>query len=137
MACMLQAAAVWHMCPHTTKSLRYLCVLILRKASLLLLQAAAVWYVGAHTTIYVSSYYYICVLILPHIYSSMSTHILHMCPHCSYYYICVATNYCTAICVYMVYMCPTALCRIYSTTVLYMCAHNQQRPQVRSKSSYI
>jgi hypothetical protein len=73
---------------------------------------------ATHTPIYVSSYDYICVLILLCVLIR-----LYMCPHTtiyvsSYYYICVLIR---------LYMCPhTAICvliRLYVSSYCYMCPH--------------
>ncbi len=66
-----------------------------------------------HTTIYVSSYYYICVHIL-----------LYMCPHTtiyvsSYCYICVPIYMCPDTTVVAAYKRPRIL--VYRRPLLYMC----------------
>jgi hypothetical protein len=124
----------YYMRPHAA-----ICVLILRTSSQLseacryLLPLLSACCMCPHTTIYVSSYCYICVLIL-----------LYMCPHTaiyvsSYFYICVLI---------LLYMCPhtenlepafgslqvpptSAICLLYVSSyynicvliLLYMCPH--------------
>jgi hypothetical protein len=68
------------MCPHTTASNYYICVLILQyqlcEACASPLYESSYYYMCHHTTIYVSSYYCMC----PHTATCVIIP-LHMCPH--------------------------------------------------------
>jgi hypothetical protein len=88
-----------------------------------------VLYMCHHTTIYVSSYYYICVLILPKCVLILLYVCLHttMCPHTAicvssyycvptYYYMCILTLICVLI---LLYMCPHIL--LYVSSYCHIC----------------